>query len=451
MKLPFFKKSFEQVTNAQINDLLKALYQFNKFEGVANVIQDNPTSYLTEGYAGNSDVFSIINRIVRMQEQAHLGLYRLDKKTGQRIEITDHELSKFTRAANPTMSMDAFREAYFVYKLSIGNVYLYKPILESGLNKGKTLEVWMMPSNNMEIYGSGNWMNPIGYYILMTNTTVKFKPEEVYHSKFFNPLFGSFGSLYGMSPLKAAAKTVSKQNEAEQTELKQFENQSPPYMLYRDIDAQLGGLTDDQRGQIEGILKKYRKQYKSGQPLVLPDKFGMIRLGVSPADLKILESSKEGRRVLCNIYGMPSELFNDTESKVYNSMKEAKKDAWANCIAPNLNGFARDLTSFLVDSVPEYVKDGLFYGIDYSGIPELQEDLEKKVNWMVKAFWNPNQILQATGKPRVEDPLMDEPIVPMGVSFLSDYTDQGAGSSASLDNAKKDFGDYEREETKQNQ
>ncbi|NIA28722.1 MAG: phage portal protein [Actinobacteria bacterium] len=399
---------------------------------------DDPTAYITEGYSGNSDVFSIINRIIRMQEQASLVLYTM--KDGKRVEVTDHELSKFTRTANGTMKMRDFREGHFIYKLSIGNSYWYKPIIENGLNKGKTQEIWLMPSNNVEIIGSGNWMNPVGGYVLETNTTVEFNPDEVLHSKFFNPLFGQNSTLYGQSPLKAAAKTVSKQNEAELTELKQFENQSPPYILYRDIQDQMGGLSLDQKDEIEEIFKDYAKKYKKGHPVVLPDKFGMLKLGISPADLNIIKSSQEGRRVLCNIFGLPSELLNDKASSTYNNVIEVKKDAWSNCIIPNLEDFASDLTAFLINPVPEYVAAGLFYGFDYSNVQELQTDIGKKVTWMRQAYWTPNQILEATGKPPVKNPLMDEPLIGMGESFLSDY-------SVSLDSGAKDFSDYLRTKT----
>ncbi len=433
---PFKQKSFENISSPDTNTLLRALYQFNKMSGIANVMADDPTSYIENGYSGNADVFSIINRIIRMQDQARLALYTIDKTTGQKVEVTDHELVKFTKMANPTMSMSDFREAHFIYKFSIGNSYWYKPTLAAGVNKGKTEEIWLMPSNNVEILGSGSWIDPIKSYVLNTNTTVQFNKSEIYHSKFFNPLFGNNSSLYGQSPLKAAAETVSKQNEAEMTELKQFENQSPPYLLYRDIQEQLGGLTTEQRDEIEDIFKGYSKKYKKGHPIVLPDKFGMLKLGVSPADLNILQSTQEGRRVLCNIFGIPSELLNDKASSTYNNIIEAKKDAWANCVIPNLNTFADGLTQFLIYPVQQYMSEGLFYGFDYSGVKELQVDYATMVAWMRQAYWSPNDIRKATGSDRVDNPIMDEPIIGMGDSFLSDYSVDLTGT--------KDFIDYEK-------
>lgn len=414
---PFNRKSYEQVVNPDQNALLKALYQYKIHSGFAQAMADDATSYLTQGYSGNADVYSIINRIARMASQARLALWKIEE--GKWVEIPDHELAKFIRQANPVMKMSEFLEGHLVYKLAVGNSYWYKPTLKEGVNKGTTIELWLLPANDVQILSGESWMNPIGGYKLASNLTVKFEPNEVYHSKFFNPLFGQDGSLYGQSPLKAAAETVSKQNQAERTELKQFENQSPPYLLYRDTDNLMQQLTDEQRKQVQKAMREFA-QNRKGEGYVLPEKFAKIDLGISPTDLNILQSTQEGRRVLCNVYGMPKELMGDISGSTYNNIIEAKKDAWNNCIKPNLTDFAQNLTTFLIDPVPEY--KGLFYAFDYSEVAELQKDMAQQVAWMKQAYWFPNEIREATGVKPYDDPAMDEPWFGMAESPLSAVT-----------------------------
>ena len=410
------RKSFADIIDPSRNTLLKALYSTKIMSGIASYMNDTPEAYIRQGYTGNADVYSIINRIVRMSSQARLALYRVENNKW--VEVLDHELTAFTRSANPTMSINEFIGGHLVYKLSIGNSYWYKPVLDAGVNRGKTTELWLMPANNVLIKGGESWMNPIGGYELNTNTTVPFSVEEVYHSKFFNPLFGEYGTLYGLSPLRAASRIVAKMNEAETTELKQFQNQSPPYLLFKDTqDALMGTLDDTQVAGIEKTFKDYGKKHKSGAPIVLPEKFGMIKLGVSPVDLGILESSQEGRRILCNIFGLQSELFNDKARSTYNNVIEVKKDAWNNCIKPNLDDTASALTSFLIDKIPAY--KGLFFAFDYSQIAELQDDYAKMVEWMSKAKYTPNEMREATGAQPFDNELMNEPWIAMGESPLS--------------------------------
>ena len=83
---PFNKKSYAEVLNPNMNQLLKALFQYKIVAGIATPIEDTPDAYLTQGYSGNSDVYSIISRITMMMGQAYLGLYRIEN--GKRVEVS---------------------------------------------------------------------------------------------------------------------------------------------------------------------------------------------------------------------------------------------------------------------------------------------------------------------------------------------------------------------------
>ena len=56
---------------------------------------------------------------------------------------------------------------------------------------------------------------------------------------------------------------------------------------------------------------------------------------------------------------------------------------------------------------------------------------------MKQARWTGNEIRIATGKSPNENPLMDEPIIPMGDGFLSDYM-----ANDLIDQTNKSFEDY---------
>lgn len=415
---PFNRKSYEQVNKPIDNLLLEALYKYTSHSGYAVTMNDDPQSYIEQGYSGNTDVYSIINRILRMASQARLALWKIEG--GKWVEVTDHELVKFIRQANPVMKMSEFIEGHLIYKLAVGNSYWYKPALKEGVNKGKTIELWLLPANDVQILAGASWTNPVGGYQLASNITVKFAVEEVYHSKFFNPLFGRGGDLYGQSPLKAAAETVSKQNQAEITELKQFENQSPPFLLYRDTDNLMNQLSSEQRKEIQKAMREFAQKRK-GEGYILPEKFAKIDLGISPTDLNILQSTQEGRRVLCNVYGMPKELMGDISGSTYNNIIEAKKDAWNNCVIPNLTDLAGNLTSFLIDPVSEY--KGLFFAFDYTTVAELQKDLAQAVAWMKSAYWTINEIREATGVKPVDDPAANEVLIGMAETPLSSLSE----------------------------
>jgi phage portal protein BeeE len=196
-------------------------------------------------------------------------------------------------------------------------------------------------------------------------------------------------------------------------------------------------LTIEQRKELEDQFKDYSKKYKNGLPIVLQDAFKAISLGISPVDLGLLNSTKEGRIRLCAIYGFPAVLVGDTSASTYNNVVEAKTDAWLNCIKPNLDDLAGDLTSFLIKPVEQFKSQGLFFAWDYSAVQELQKDIAKQVTWMKQSYWTPNEIREATGVNPINDPVMDEVWVGLGEQPISQAT-------VDLINEPpvKNFGDY---------
>lgn len=420
--------------------LYTALYQYDIHSGQANIMPENAVSYIQNGYAGNASVYSILTRIDNMRKQAYLKLYKKNK-SGEFDEVTDHELLRFTKKVNDDTYTDDFITAHLIYLLTIGEYFVYRPTIQTGINKGKVNEIFELPSAEVEII-EGTLFSPVRGYKIEGSYNVEFEKSEVYHSKLFNPLAKEEKSLHGLSPLRAASRIVSKLNEIELTSLKQLNNQGAPYILYKDItnsansiDANQNRMTDPQRAEIIKEIKKSASEKTRGLPLVLKDKMGKLDLGSKLADLEIIESSRDGVRTLCNIYGFPVDLMNDPAGSTYNNKSTARKSAWTDCIIPNLERVQQTFNACLIDGIEAY-KDYVFM-FDYSDVEELQEGIETKVAWMNQARWTGNEIRLATGKGTIDNPLMDEPIIPMGGSFLSDY-----GGEDLVNQDGKDFSDY---------
>ncbi|MGE5052035.1 MAG: phage portal protein [Bacillota bacterium] len=416
------------IKNKLKNLLSQSVYEYWIHSGVVNNVPDVPEEYIKQGYSGNTTVYSIINRIDAMRKQAVLKLYDANGK-----EIENHELLKYLDKVNAQLTTDDFISQLFVYWLTIGEFFVYKLAPDVGLNKGKVQELHMLPSADVEII-EGTIFEPIRGYRIEGNYNIELPYEAVYQGKKFNPNWNEERTLHGMSPLRAAAKTLSKLNQIEITEQKQFENQGAPYILFKENsgDPMQNRMTDPQRDEIIKKVKNAAKENNRGLPLVLKDKFGKLDLGQKLADMTVIESSKSGIIALCALYGMPAQLFGYGDT-TYNNYNTAIKDAWTNCIIPNCSTVEQTFNECLINNIPEY--KGLKFAFDYSQIEELQDGMETRVAWMNAAGWSGNEVRQATGKPISDNPLMDEPRIPMGVTFLSDY-------DAPLDEGAKDFGDY---------
>jgi len=397
----------------------QAINEYIIHDGVANIMPDDPEEYLEKGYSGNTTVYSIINRVVNMTKQAELKLYQKDA-TGKKTEITQHDLLKFKKKVNSHTTLDDFIDANLIYLMTIGENFIYAPRLSSGIDKGKVIELHALPAADVEII-EGSIFDPVKGYRLEGNYKSTFEPSEVHHVKLINPNYRQERSLHGLSPLRAAARTVSKLNESEVTQLKQLQNQGVPYILTREqiVGQTTQRLSPEQQMELMQKIKNASKENHRGLPLILPDKFSKLDLGNKLADLELIQSSAAGIIALCAVYGLPPELFGYGQ-KTYNNMATARKSAWTDCIMPTLDK-VEDMLNAVTIFGSSYEDQGFEWGFDYSDVEELQEGYQTQVDWMSKAYWSPNEIRQATGKEKIDDPIMDQPMIPLGSTPLSDF------------------------------
>lgn len=425
-----FKKAFAQ-----------AIYQYWISNGSENTMEHDPAVFLDKGYSQNISLYSIITRIDNMRKQAPMRLYKKSDK-GRDEEVTDHELNAFLKQVNEDETFDYFVTQYLIYMLICGETFTYEPRIETGLNKGKTAELRMLPASDVEII-EGTPVDPIrGFRLTNGRYEQEFQKKDVYHAKLFNPLWYRNNTLHGLSPIVAANRTVSKLNEADITGLKQLENQGPKYALFRKTTNSSAQplqqtLSTQQRENLEGKFKDASKASNRGLPLVLKEEFGKLDLGTSIADLALGELTATGVEALCALYGLPPELFGYGQ-KTYNNMGTARKAAWTDCIIPNMRGVENLLNKTLISGTP-FEQQGFYFKMDYSEIEELQDGMKTKVEWMNAAGLPMNAIFEATGFGRVDNPRMDEPRVPSITMFLSDFD-----LPSELSDPKKDFSDYKK-------
>ena len=237
----------------------------------------------------------------------------------------------------------------------------------------------------MEIH-SGGIMQPVKEYTLSYNGTYKIAADDICHITDFNPYYDGTGShLYGMSPLHSGLRVLQANNEAVTTGVKYLQNQMARGVLM----SEEGDLNEEQARMLK---EKFRQQYQgtnnSGDVIITPKKLSWINFGLSTSDLSLIEQYNASIKDLCNIYSVPVQLLNNTESSTYNNMKEAKKALYQNAVIPELIKIREELNRWLT---PKY-GNNLYIDFDFSVIPELQEEMDKVVTQMSNAWWiTPNE------------------------------------------------------------
>jgi HK97 family phage portal protein len=394
---------------------------------------ENDTTYINEGYRKNATVYSLVNIIAKAASSIPFQVYEkvndndykrykamnsgtLDSSVMHKanylkkkalVELQDTDLHKLLDRPNPAQSYASWITEIIAFGKLTGNRYIYGIAPETGNGAGKYKELYVMPSQLIEII-SGGIMQPVKEYAIEYNGQYKIPADQICHIKDFNPYFDGSGShLYGQSPLRAGLRSMTTNNEAVQTGVKYLQNQTARGVLMSDE----GDLNEVQAQQLKD---KFRKNFQgsdnAGDIIITPKKLSWVNFGLNASDVSLIEQYNASIKDLCNIYNVPAVLLNNTESSTYNNVKEAKKALYQNCVIPELNKIADELNRWLA---PKY-GEKLCIEFDYSSIPELQEETEKVVDQMAKAWWltpNEKRAAMSFGADE-ENPILDDYYIP---------------------------------------
>lgn len=428
-------KNFQQ-TNAEFN---RAIYNYIGNSIIWNAENDN--TYIEKGYQYNTTIYSIVNLIAKTAATIPFQVYEVKNENelkrykamtsgianGSALhkaevlrkhalsEVADTELHELLSRPNPAQSYNAWIQEIIAFGKLTGNRYIYGLKPETGANQGKFKELYVLPSQKVEI-NSGGIFEPIKSYSLDYNGQYKMAAEDICHIKDFNPYYDGTGShLYGMSPLKAGLRSLDTNNEAITTGAKYLQNQTARGVLMSDE----GDINEVQAQQLkEKFRQNYQGSNSAGDIVITPKKLSWINFGMSASDLSLIEQYNASIKDLCNIYSVPAVLLNNTESSTYNNVIEAKKTLYQNAVIPELNKIKDELNRWLV---PAY-GDKLYIDFDYTSISEMQEEMDKVVGQMSQAWWlTPNEKRQAMSYGvEADNEKLNDYYIPMNLVPLQD-------------------------------
>ena len=432
---------------------------------------DDKKTYIEKGYTFNDAVYSCINLIAdkavlapwsqyekvdeaefkkmkayekQLDKPGMFGMWQEARVKALKPIPGDAKLAELLEYPNDRSTITQHHSALWRYKLSTGDYYEeWGNYALDGLNRGKPLTIKFLPSQFMEIISDGNYIPSEAGYKLSQGVQKMWGKEDILHEYYFNPCWDATGSqLYGMSPLKAALRTVQRSNEAAKANITALQNGGVRGILNL-VDKR---LTDDDiaQEQIQAIKKSYERMTRAGT-----DKYNSVpisgyetsftSLGLSPVDMAIVESGMFDMRMICNVFGVPSELLNDAAASTYNNVTEAEKALTSRCAVPLLNDREQSFNRKL-RSLDAYRGKNIYVSYDLGVYPELQDDKGKQATWLKTADWlTRNEKRQEQGFQPVNDPLMDKITVASGEMLLEDLTATAPDITASVNDLSKIF------------
>ena len=422
---------------------------------------------IEEGYAKNADVYSIVSKKSQMAANIPFYVYQV-KKDGQKalreykqltngdclnedalfkaallktkaLEQVDekNELSRLLSAPSPYMSSTEFFEAAYGFLNLTGNAFIGKERLGMGANQGKVQRLYTLPSQYMEIIPSPAWPITAAGYVLFLWGQQGMPEENVIHVKYFNPVYKQDASfLYGLSPLQAGFKTLTKSNSAEDSSVSQYQHGGPAGMVYNEsIDP--GDINEPMVG---GLKKKWEAETwgnkNRGKVLFSAGKLGYLQTGLSPVDLGILQAEMPTFRQLCRLWKMPSALFNDSEYATLSNMKEYAKMAYTDAIIPDVIKMRDALNRTLLK---DFGMEGQYYiDADFTNVSALQQDMKTLAEWLnlsPEITYNERRELKMFE--RLNDTNMDKVYVQSSLVPLEDLSMQPGDISEDIDELDK--------------
>lgn len=418
---------------------------FDIINGQFVAISDRKANYIKDGYQGNDLIYSILNLIAQkikmpewdeyiIEDEASYKQYKSMQKNpnisgDDWMKIRDLRHKSLKPAKTKTKISDLleypnendcwgdFVANGVIFKLLTGDKLIWADLLTGGANGGYPNELWYMPPQLTTIYAAIIEKKPIvriiGYQ--MNNIGLTVDKTQVLQESFFNPDWNVNGTqLIGQSPLKAGLNRLARNNSAVKAAAAMFDNRGIQGVIWLKNNPGSGVSVAEARAQVEAIKKgmmngEYSGPESMGKSATSGWEVGWTQIGLSPVDLNILESELHDLRTFCNLFGgVPSQLLNDPENKVYNNMKEGEIAFTLRCVLPELIS-TRNALNRKLHTDWGYKDQRRVVDFNQECFTELEENMKERAAWLATIPWmTPNERRDMLNQERLEDPTMDE-------------------------------------------
>lgn len=311
--------------------------------------------FIREGYTGNNDVYSVIRLLKDSFADVPIRLY--DKKTGETIEEGEaYDLI--------VKNWRGLAQQVAIWYSLTGETYVVK---ESEILGGTPDKLTIYPSHLMfpRFNRTGDPFSGLKQYDYQgySNSRV-FYPDEVLHFFNIDPSDEGMAEGKGLSPLQPAKDLLNAANERNNAEAHFFKNRGASMLISSNPGKDgLGMLKAKDKEKLDEAFKsRIGGSHKANSVIHVEGSARVDKLGLSPEDLKILETKQPHLRSIANLYGVPSELLNDAANKTYNNRATAQKAVYHDAVFPVLNNFLELLEN---DCLNRYSQiENINYGIE---------------------------------------------------------------------------------------
>lgn len=383
----------------QQNELNRLFKQIYPYAGEMMEFSSVDRGKLLACYQKTDSVFGLINRIAKRCGEIGKYIELVDAKSEKEIER--HWLLDMLRRPNDRYNLQKFLVGWATQKLIYGDVFVYCD--KSVGSKRQISGMYLVPGDKVMI-DSGGWREPMkGIKLEGGDTTLTM--EEVWQSFYFNPKLDSF---YGFSPLEAAAASVEIIRNAKRRQNTSISNGAVNNLITPRPDA-MGLVPKD----VADLEKELNSEKNINKTKYLRQAIDVHKLGSTPVELGLLDSSKDSVTALCFAYEFPIDLYYG-QSK-YENAREARRAEYESIAIPMVEEFCDDLLLYC----NKHFKDtqNLKFIVNRDKIDVLKEsptEILSNLNLMGASL---NEKREAYGYSPINKPYANEPMLPLGIQF----------------------------------
>lgn len=412
-----------------------------------------------QGYSKVLAIFALINKDAAKFAMVPRYVYDLQANEtdtrGRRVKLSGsryRDLLKLLRKPNPYQTQSEFLEAVKIMYQSNGESFVW-------LNRGDTravvkdefgnfavneygqielrertddevamlpvLEMYVLPSAFVGIIPDPNNVFGVSGYWFETGDGSRkvIRKVDIIHWKRYNPMFDyTDGShLRGLSPIEVGSCDVQEYKEIAKSSMRMHKNDGAKGILVNKTLA-WDDLSEDAKTAIKDTVdNKLNSNDVKGAIATMGGDWDYKNIGTKSVDLDTLQAKKLKWQELCFLFDVPFNFF-DQNAK-YSNAQEWQKSWVYNSVIPACQRFDEKLSEAIMKAFG--LEDRAEICSDYMSLPELQRNLSE-LSTAFQNMWyvSPNQKLIASGFDPVDNPLFDEPWLPMGIQPLSQYSQE---------------------------
>lgn len=311
-------------------------------------------------YADEAWVYSSVRIIQTKGAEVPLRVYKV--VDGKEQVQAEHPLQKLLDEVNPFMDGYGLREATHGYKELTGNAIW---LLDRMVN-GKPTEIYPLnPAHIKPLVDKKSGV--IGYEFRINGQLIStFKPEEIIHFRYWNPL----DPWWGQAPISAGRDGADMIKRADLYNIAFFEN-----------SAEAGGflttdktLAEDQVARIkQAWAKNHQGQRKAHKVEILFGGLDWKANTASHADMMFPELKRMSREDVLSCYMIPPVMAGIFDEANYSNADVQERIFWKTGMKPRF----RSIDSVLTERLGKPYGD-LIIKHDLTGVTELQEDQKLK-------------------------------------------------------------------------